>query len=174
MTAVGALDDMAACGLVVEAVVEQLEVKRLLLARLEEVVAAETVLATNTSSLSVTAVAAGLARPERVVGLHFFNPAPVMPLVEVVSGDATYPEVASAMVDLAVAWGKTPVRCASTPGFIVNRVARPFYGESPSYTGNSFRRAPRSSAYLRHSPARPGARTGKRCCARAPSRTSAS
>ncbi|MET0831323.1 MAG: 3-hydroxyacyl-CoA dehydrogenase NAD-binding domain-containing protein, partial [Acidimicrobiia bacterium] len=76
------------------------------------------------------AIAAQLRRPERVVGMHFFNPAPVMPLVEVVSGDATAPDVADAVSGLARAWGKTPVRCTSTPGFIVNRVARPYYGEA--------------------------------------------
>jgi 3-hydroxybutyryl-CoA dehydrogenase len=124
------LDEMAGCGMVVEAVVEDLAVKRDLFARLEAVCGPDTVLATNTSSLSVTAVAAGLEHPGRVVGLHFFNPAPVLPLVEVVSGAATTPSVADSAVGTALAWGKTPVRCASTPGFVVNRVARPFYGEA--------------------------------------------
>ena len=128
--AVPSVDDLAGCGMVVEAVVEDLGVKRDLLARLEAVCAPDTVLATNTSSLSVTAVAAGLEYPGRVVGLHFFNPAPVLPLVEVVSGAATSPAVADSVVGTALAWGKTPVRCASTPGFVVNRVARPFYGEA--------------------------------------------
>ena len=124
------LDDLAGAGLVIEAVVERLDVKRELLAKVEALVPADAVLATNTSSLSVTALAAALRRPERVVGMHFFNPAPVMPLVEVVSGDATAPSVADALADLARTWGKTPVHCTSTPGFIVNRVARPFYGEA--------------------------------------------
>ncbi len=128
--AVRRVPDLADCGLVVEAVVEDVAVKRSLLASLEDVVADGTVLATNTSSLSVTAVAAGLRNPSRVVGLHFFNPAPRMRLVEVVHGDETDPAVADAAVDLVSSWGKTPVRCRSTPGFIVNRVARPYYGEA--------------------------------------------
>ena len=123
--------DLADCALVVEAVAEDLAVKRALLADLEAVVADDAVLATNTSSLSVTAVAAGLRQPGRVVGLHFFNPADRMRLVEVVRGDATDEAVVEAAVELARAWGKTPVVCTSTPGFIVNRVARPYYGEAP-------------------------------------------
>ncbi len=130
LTSVDTLDDLAGCGLVVEAVVEDLEVKRELLAALERVCGPSTVLATNTSSLSVTALAARLERPQRVLGMHFFNPAPLLPLVEVVSGAATGDAVASTVAELARGWGKTPVRCASTPGFIVNRVARPFYGEA--------------------------------------------
>jgi 3-hydroxybutyryl-CoA dehydrogenase len=130
LAAAGAVSDLANCALVVEAVAEDLCVKRALLADLEQVVADEALLATNTSSLSVTAVAAGLRRPGRVVGLHFFNPADRMRLVEVVRGDATEDAVVEAAVDLARAWGKTPVVCTSTPGFIVNRVARPYYGEA--------------------------------------------
>ena len=122
--------DLAGCGLVIEAVAESLAVKRALFADVEAVVGADAVLATNTSSLSVTAVAASLAHPGRVVGLHFFNPADRMRLVEVVRGDATSDDVVEAAVDLARAWGKTPVLCTSTPGFIVNRVARPYYGEA--------------------------------------------
>ncbi len=130
LAAVDGVRDLAGCTLVVEAVAEDLEVKRALLAELEEVVADDTVLGTNTSSLSVTAVAARLRHPGRVVGLHFFNPADRMRLVEVVRGDATDPAVVEAAVELARAWGKTPVVCTSTPGFIVNRVARPYYGEA--------------------------------------------
>ncbi|GAB3679443.1 3-hydroxyacyl-CoA dehydrogenase [Angustibacter aerolatus] len=125
-----AVADLAGCRLVVEAVVEDLAVKRDLFAGLEQVVADDALLATNTSSISVTAVAARLARPERVVGLHFFNPADRMRLVEVVRGDATSDAVVETAVELARAWGKTPVVCTSTPGFIVNRVARPYYGEA--------------------------------------------
>jgi 3-hydroxybutyryl-CoA dehydrogenase len=127
---VGATDELAPCGLVVEAVAEDLQVKRDLFAALEEVVADDAVLATNTSSLSVTAVGGRLRRPGRLVGMHFFNPAPRMRLVEVVRGAATDPDVLGSVVDLVRAWGKEPVTCASTPGFIVNRVARPFYGEA--------------------------------------------
>ena len=124
------LEDVATAGLVVEVVVERLDVKQALFADLERIVAADAVLASNTSSLSITEIAAGLDHPERVVGMHFFNPAPVLPLVEVISGAATDPAVAAYVFDLAAAWGKTPVHATSTPGFIVNRVARPFYGEA--------------------------------------------
>ncbi len=122
--------DLAGAALVVEAVAEVLEVKRALFAALEDVVADDCLLATNTSSLSVTAVAGALRHPGRLVGLHFFNPAPLMPLVEVVSGHATEPAVAAAAHATATAWGKTPVRCADTPGFVVNRIARPYYAEA--------------------------------------------
>lgn len=125
-----ALSELADTALVVEAVLEQLQVKQELFRALEEVVADDCLLATNTSSLSVTAVAGALRRPGRFVGLHFFNPAPLLPLVEVVSGFATDESAATRAYDTAKAWGKTPVRCADTPGFIVNRIARPFYAEA--------------------------------------------
>ena len=124
------LGELAPARCVIEAVAEDLAVKQALFAELEKVVTADCVLATNTSSLSPTAIAAGLSHPERLVGLHFFNPAPVMRLVEVVSGLATDPGVAAAATGLAEAWGKQVVQAAATPGFIVNRVARPFYGEA--------------------------------------------
>ena len=124
------LAELADAALVVEAIVEQLPVKQRLFADLEEIVGADAVLATNTSSLSVTAIAGGLRRPGRFVGLHFFNPAPLLPLVEVVSGFATDPAVATRAYETAKRWGKTPVRCTDTPGFVVNRVARPFYAEA--------------------------------------------
>ena len=127
---VHALGDVTSAKLVIEAIVEDLEAKRDLFRELEVVVAADTILATNTSSLSITALAAGLKVPGRVVGMHFFNPAPVLPLVEVVSGLATEAGVAQTIYDTALAWGKTPVRAMSTPGFIVNRCARPFYAEA--------------------------------------------
>ena len=116
--------------LVVEAIVEQLDAKRGLFAELEGIVAADAVLATNTSSISVTAIANGLQHPGRLVGMHFFNPVPLMKLVEVVSGLRTDPAVATAIFDLSRAWGKTPVHAKSTPGFIVNRIARPYYAET--------------------------------------------
>ena len=118
------------CGLVIEAVVEDLDAKQRLFKALEGAVARDAVLATNTSSLSVTSIAAACEASERVIGLHFFNPAPVMPLVEVVpwmGGDAT---VAAACHALMRRWGKSPVLASDTPGFIVNRIARPYYGES--------------------------------------------
>ncbi|MGI5338949.1 3-hydroxyacyl-CoA dehydrogenase [Streptomyces sp. CA-181903] len=121
---------LAGSALVVEAVVERLDVKRTLFRELEEVVDDDCLLATNTSSLPVTAVAGPLRRPGRLVGLHFFNPAPLLPLVEVVRGHATDPAAADRAYATAAAWGKTPVRCADTPGFIVNRLARPFYAEA--------------------------------------------
>ncbi|MDP1901754.1 MAG: 3-hydroxyacyl-CoA dehydrogenase [Rubrivivax sp.] len=116
--------------LVVEAIVEDLGIKRALFRQLEAVVAPGCVLATNTSSISVTALAAGLAHPGRLVGMHFFNPVPLMKLVEVVSGLHTEPAVAEAVFALAGAWGKVPVHARSTPGFIVNRIARPYYAEA--------------------------------------------
>ncbi|KUM85916.1 MULTISPECIES: 3-hydroxyacyl-CoA dehydrogenase [Streptomyces] len=124
------LTDLADCTLVVEAVLERLDVKQQLFRELEDVVGEDCLLATNTSSLSVTAVAGALRHPGRFVGLHFFNPAPLLPLVEVVSGFATEVSSATRAYETARAWGKTPVACADTPGFIVNRIARPFYAEA--------------------------------------------
>lgn len=124
------LADLAGAGLVIEAIVEDLAVKQKVFAELEGIVATDAILATNTSSISVTSIASVLAAPGRMVGMHFFNPAPVMKLVEVVSGRATAPEVAQAVFDLAGNWGKVAVHAQSTPGFIVNRVARPFYAEA--------------------------------------------
>ena len=118
------------CGLVVEAILEDLAVKQQALTALEGATGPTAVLATNTSSLSVTAIAAPCQHPERVVGVHFFNPAPLMPLVEIVGGHATDTRVLAAVRALVDRWGKTTVVAADTPGFIVNRVARPFYGEA--------------------------------------------
>jgi 3-hydroxybutyryl-CoA dehydrogenase len=130
ITPVTHLRDAAHVSLVVEAVVENLSVKRSLFQELEALVGEHCVLATNTSSLSVTAIANGLKYPSRVVGMHFFNPVPLMKLVEVVSGLQTDTALAQSIFDLAGAWGKTAVYARSTPGFIVNRIARPFYAES--------------------------------------------
>ena len=130
IVAVHALGALVSAKLVVEAIVEDLGVKRNLLRELEVVVSPDAILATNTSSLSITALAAGLKHPGRVAGMHFFNPAPLMPLVEVVSGLATDREIANTIYATALAWGKTPVHARSTPGFIVNRCARPFYAEA--------------------------------------------
>ena len=124
------VEDLPPSAVVVEAVREDLDTKRRLFATLAEHQPAGTLLATNTSSLSIDAIAEGVAGPGRVLGLHFFNPPPVMRLVEVVHGEATSDEALAAATQLMQAWGKTPVRCTSTPGFIVNRVARPFYGEA--------------------------------------------
>ena len=130
ITPVHALGDCVSARLVVEAIVEDLGEKRTLLRELEKIVTASTILASNTSSLSITALARGLRFPGRVVGMHFFNPVPLMQLVEVVTGLATDEAIAESVATTAVAWGKTPVRASSTPGFIVNRCARPFYGEA--------------------------------------------
>ncbi|MFF5495938.1 3-hydroxyacyl-CoA dehydrogenase [Streptomyces aquilus] len=130
LTAAGTLADLADCSLVVEAVLERLDVKQELFRELEDVVGEDCLLATNTSSLSVTAIGGALRNPGRLVGLHFFNPAPLLPLVEVVSGFATDVTSATRAYETARAWGKTPVACADTPGFIVNRIARPFYAEA--------------------------------------------
>lgn len=124
------LSDLAGAGLVIEAIIEDLDIKRNLLASLETVCSNRTIFATNTSSISVTALGAGLSNPERLVGMHFFNPAPLMALVEVIKGLATSDEVAQCIYATATRWGKKPVMATSTPGFIVNRVARPFYAES--------------------------------------------
>ena len=124
------LRDLAGSGLVIEAIIEDLGIKQKLFSELEGIVAPDAILATNTSSLSVTAIAGGLKHPERMVGLHFFNPAPLLPLVEVVPGLASDETLASRCMALMTAWGKVPVVCKDTPGFIVNRVARPFYGEA--------------------------------------------
>jgi 3-hydroxybutyryl-CoA dehydrogenase len=126
----GDLEDFKPAALVIEAIVEDLEVKRELFKRLEEICGETSILATNTSSLSITAIGAALKRPQRLLGMHFFNPAPVMKLVEVVSGAATDESVAENVYATAAAWGKNPVHARSSPGFIVNRVARPFYAEA--------------------------------------------
>jgi 3-hydroxybutyryl-CoA dehydrogenase len=127
---IGGLDEARDAGLVVEAIVERLDAKRSLFQQLESLLGPEAVLATNTSSISVTAIANGLHRPERLVGMHFFNPVPLMKLVEVVSGLRTDPAVSASIFELSKAWGKVPVHARSTPGFIVNRIARPYYAET--------------------------------------------
>lgn len=124
------LAGLADCDLVIEAVSEDLTTKQSLLAHLEEIVGSDAILATNTSSLSIDDLARPLAQKERLVGMHFFNPAPVMALVEIVSGEHTSPGVAERCYRLVEAWGKQPVHCGSTPGFIGNYVNRPFYLEA--------------------------------------------
>ncbi|HEY6742239.1 MAG TPA: 3-hydroxyacyl-CoA dehydrogenase NAD-binding domain-containing protein, partial [Lapillicoccus sp.] len=126
---VASLADLPPCEIVVEAAIEDLEVKRSVFTELGRLQPPTTLLATNTSSLDIDAIAEAVHDPERVLGLHFFNPAPVMRLVEVVHGSASAQTYLDFAADLVASWGKTPVHCASTPGFIVNRVARPFYGE---------------------------------------------
>jgi 3-hydroxybutyryl-CoA dehydrogenase len=130
ISAGGDAEPFRQCGLVIEAIVEELGAKQRAFAAIEAVVSDECVLATNTSSLSVTALAAGRKRQGRVIGLHFFNPANVLPLVEVVGAITSDANVVAQAKALVTSWGKTAVLAADTPGFIVNRVARPFYGES--------------------------------------------
>jgi len=130
ITPVARLDEASDAGLVIEAIIEDLEAKRALLRQLEAIISPQAVLASNTSSISITALANGLKRPGRVVGMHFFNPVPLMKLVEVVSGLQTDAGVAEQVFALATAWGKTAVHARSTPGFIVNRIARPYYAET--------------------------------------------
>lgn len=130
LAAAPSLAELANAALLIEAIVEDLSAKQALLSSLEGIVASDAILATNTSSISVTAIGATLKRPERLAGLHFFNPAPLMPLVEIVSGMGTDAAVAATLFATAQAWGKTPVHARSTPGFIVNRVARPYYAEA--------------------------------------------
>ncbi|MEP7035762.1 MAG: 3-hydroxyacyl-CoA dehydrogenase NAD-binding domain-containing protein [Actinomycetota bacterium] len=122
--------ELPECALVIEAIHEDLADKRSLFAAVAGSQPAQTLLASNTSSLDITSIAKGLPHPERVLGLHFFNPPPLMRLVEVIHGQETSEETLTAAAELMGRWGKTTVRCTSTPGFIVNRIARPFYGEA--------------------------------------------
>lgn len=126
-TATAELADVA---LVIEVIVEKLEPKQALLRELDALLAPDALIASNTSSISVTALANGMQNASRLVGMHFFNPVPLMKLVEVVSGAETAPDVARTIEALARRWGKTPVHAKSTPGFIVNRIARPYYAET--------------------------------------------
>ncbi len=124
------LEGLAPCHVVIEAIVEELGAKRELFSRLEEIVGAGCILASNTSSLSVTAMAAACKHPGRVAGYHFFNPVPVLKIVEVVDGVRTEPWASDALTALATSFGHTPVRCKDTPGFIVNHAGRAFVPEA--------------------------------------------
>jgi 3-hydroxybutyryl-CoA dehydrogenase len=121
--------DVAECDLVIEAIVEDLDAKRRLFRELDGIVAHDAVLATNTSALSVTEVAAATSRPERVVGMHFFNPAPVLPLVEVVRTELSADEAVETAYEFARRIGKDPIRCGDTPGFVVNRILIPLLND---------------------------------------------
>ena len=123
------LDALADCDLVIEAIVEELEPKRALFAELDRICRPDAILATNTSALSVTEIAAATTRPERVVGMHFFNPAPLMPLVEIVQAELTTDEAAEAASVVGARFGKEVVRCHDTPGFVVNRVLIPLLND---------------------------------------------
>lgn len=131
------IDDLVSAELVIEAIIEDEAVKRVLFADIERVVAPTAIIASNTSSLPISSLARPLAYPERFVGMHFFNPAQVMKLVEVVAGDRTAPQVRDTVLAAAKAWGKVGVAAADVPGFIVNRVARPFYAEAFAALGEN-------------------------------------
>ncbi|PQO23797.1 3-hydroxybutyryl-CoA dehydrogenase [Rhodobacteraceae bacterium WD3A24] len=130
LTLVEAPEGLAGCELVIEAIIEEMDAKQSLFRSLEAVLAPDAVLATNTSSLSVTGLARGLERPGRLLGLHFFNPAPAMKLVELVRTELVDADALDRAQALTEAAGKTVIRCSDRPGFIVNRCARPFYGEA--------------------------------------------
>jgi 3-hydroxybutyryl-CoA dehydrogenase len=123
------LGELAGCDVVIEAAFEELAVKQELFRDLERVVSPDAILATNTSALSVTEIASALERPERAVGMHFFNPAPLMPLVEIVRAERTADEVLETAYALGSTLGKTPIRCSDTPGFVVNRVLIPLLND---------------------------------------------
>ncbi|SEF99136.1 3-hydroxybutyryl-CoA dehydrogenase [Halpernia humi] len=124
------LKDLKDCDLVIEAIIENKEIKQKVFADLEEIVSNDCVLATNTSSISITSISADLKNSERFLGIHFFNPAPLMPLVEIIPGLLTAENLPQKIYDLMKSWGKIPVIAQDIPGFIVNRIARPFYGEA--------------------------------------------
>ncbi len=124
------LNNLSKTGLIIEAIVEKLELKKSLFQSLEKIVSNTCILVTNTSSLSITSIAAACELPERFIGIHFFNPAPLMPLVEIISGIKTQPTIVSTCKNIITSWNKTIVTAKDTPGFIVNRVARPFYSEA--------------------------------------------
>ena len=129
LTRTADLADLADCDLVIEAIVEELEPKRALFAELERICRIDAVLATNTSALSVTEIAAAMSTPERVVGMHFFNPAPLMPLVEIVRAVHTAEDAVETAFSFGLRLGKTPIRCHDTPGFVVNRVLIPLLND---------------------------------------------
>jgi len=121
---------LSPCDLIIEAIVEKMEVKHALFSALEKIVSSECILASNTSSLSIASIGSSLEKADRVIGIHFFNPATIMPLVEIIPAVQTNESTINEVLTLIESWGKTVVVCKDTPGFIVNRVARPFYGEA--------------------------------------------
>ncbi len=152
-TMVASLKD---CDLIIEAVVEDLEVKKRVFKSIEEIASKEAIIASNTSSLSITSLASFCAHPDRVVGLHFFNPAPLMPLVEIIPALQTNRNLPIQLTDLMRKWGKSPVTAKDTPGFIVNRVARPFYGEAMRMLDEGIADVPTIDAAMRESGFRMG------------------
>ncbi len=124
------IHDFKNCGIVIEAIIENLEIKKKVFCQFEQIVSAECIFASNTSSLSIASIAAAVENSDRMIGVHFFNPAPLMPLVEIIPAVQTSSETLKNTTDLIDSWQKVTVVCKDTPGFIVNRVARPFYGEA--------------------------------------------
>jgi len=124
------VNDFEKCDLIIEAIIENLEIKKTVFSQLESIVSEVCILATNTSSLSVASIASACKNPQRVIGIHFFNPAPLMPLVEIIPAVQTSEATVKTARDLVDSWKKVTVLTKDTPGFIVNRVARPFYGEA--------------------------------------------
>jgi len=124
------MNEFKACGLVIEAIIEDLTVKHNVFAQMESIVDTSCILASNTSSLSIASIGSALKQPHRMIGIHFFNPAPLMPLVEIIPAVQTSEATVATVTTLITSWKKTGVVCKDTPGFIVNRVARPFYGEA--------------------------------------------
>lgn len=124
------VENFSSCDLIIEAIIEELFAKQSLFREIEGAVKPTCILASNTSSLSITSIAGQMKEPSRTIGLHFFNPAPLMPLVEVIPAMQTNPAITDTCFKLMQAWKKIPVKTKDTPGFIVNRVARPFYGEA--------------------------------------------
>ncbi len=130
ITFANALSSFSKCGLIIEAIVENLEVKQAVFSDLEKIVSADCILASNTSSLSITSIASACKNSSRIIGIHFFNPAPLMPLVEIIPGITSDQKILLEAKSLIDSWGKSTVVAKDSPGFIVNRVARSFYGES--------------------------------------------
>jgi 3-hydroxybutyryl-CoA dehydrogenase len=124
------IHDFKDCGIIIEAIIEDLKIKSHVFTQLEQIAPKGCILASNTSSLSIASIGASLEDPSMVIGIHFFNPAPLMPLVEIIPAVQTSEETLKRSRDLIDGWGKVTVECKDTPGFIVNRVARPFYGEA--------------------------------------------
>ncbi len=124
------IDKLNSCSLIIEAIVEDLSIKKEVFVAIESIVSDTCILASNTSSLSIASIASACKNPERFIGIHFFNPANIMPLVEIIPAIQTDDKITQQSIDLIKSWGKTVVVCKDTPGFIVNRVARSFYGEA--------------------------------------------
>jgi 3-hydroxybutyryl-CoA dehydrogenase len=124
------MEDLKDCELMIEAIIEDLAVKHSVFSQIENIVSSSCILASNTSSLSIASIGSALKKADRMIGIHFFNPAPLMPLVEIIPAVQTSPDTVEIVTNLISSWKKTAVVCKDTPGFIVNRVARPFYGEA--------------------------------------------